>query len=69
MMRADSGAVQAIQRFLVGDRGVTARRDDLGLEAVRGDELREVVDEVEADRLDAARRGGDRLLGGVGAAA
>ena len=59
------GAVQAIQGFLVGDRGVAARRDDLGLEAVRGDELREVVDEIEADRLDAAGCGSDRLLGGV----
>ena len=41
-----------------------ARCDDLGLESVGGDEAREVVDEVQADRLDAARGGGDRLFGG-----
>ena len=43
---------------------MAARRDDLGLEPVRGDEPREVIDEVEADRLDAARRAGHGLLGG-----
>ena len=58
------GTVQPIQRFLVGDRGVAARGDHLGLEAVRRDEAGEVIDEVQADRLDAARRAGDRLLGG-----
>ena len=58
------GSVQPVQRLLVGDRGVAARRDHLGLESVGGDELREVVDEVQADRLDAARGAGDRLLGG-----
>ena len=58
------GAVQPVERLLEGDRGVAARRDHLGLESVRGDELREVVDQVEADCLDAARRARDRLLGG-----
>ena len=57
------GAVQPVQRLLVGDRGVPARRDHLGLEPVRRNEPREVVDEVEADRLDAARGAGDGLLG------
>ena len=58
------GTIQAIQRLLVSDSGVTARRHHLGLEAVGGDELREVLDEVQADRLDATRRAGDRRLGG-----
>ena len=65
--RHDQGrlrAVQPVQRLLVGDRGVAARRDHLRLEAARVDELRVVVDEVQADRLDAARRAGNRLLGG-----
>ena len=57
------GAVQPLQRLLEGDRGMAARRHHLGLEPVRGDELREVLDEVEADRLDAARGAGNRLLG------
>lgn len=33
------------------------------VDEVRGDEPREVVDEIEADRLDAARRAGHGLLG------
>ena len=64
MMKGRLGAVQTIQRLLVSDSGVTARGHHLGLEAVRGDELREVLDEVQADRFDAARRAGDRRLGG-----
>ena len=63
-MTADSGPDQPVQRFLVGDGGVAARRDHLGLESVGGDEPREVVDEVQADRLDASRGAGDGLLGG-----
>ena len=43
---------------------VAARRDHLGLEAVRGDELREVVDQIQTNRLDAAWRASDGLLGG-----
>ena len=57
------GAVQTVQRLLEGNRGVAARRHHLGLEPVRGDELREVLDEVEADHLDAARGASNRLLG------
>ena len=58
------GSVQPVQRLLVGDGGVAARCDHLGLESVGGDESREVVDKVQADRLDAARSAGDGLLGG-----
>ena len=59
------GSVQPVQRLLAGGRVVAARGDHLGLEAVGGDEPGEVVDEVQADRLDAARGAGDCLLGGV----
>ena len=56
--------VQPVQRLLVADRGVAAGRHHLGLEAVRGDKLVEVFDEIQADRLDAAGSAGDFLLGG-----
>ena len=56
--------VQQVQRLLVADRGVAAGGHHLGLEAVRGDELVEVLEEIQADRLDAARGVGDLLLGG-----
>ena len=59
------GGVEPVERFLVGDGGMAARRHDLRLEPVGLDEVLEVVDQVEADRLDAAGSSRDRPLGRV----
>ena len=58
-------AVQPVERLLVEDCRAPACRDHLRLEPVRRDVLGVVVDEIEADGLDASRRLGDGLLGGV----
>jgi hypothetical protein len=65
MMIADCGAFRAVERLRAERRRLPRARHHLGLEAVRLNEARVVVDQVQADRLDAARRLRDRLLGGV----
>ena len=55
-----AGTVQPIQRLLVGDRGVAARRDHLGLEAVRRDEAKSAVN-MSAGHNDEERPRGEEL--------
>ena len=57
--------MQSIQRLLESDCGVAARGDHLGLQSVRGDELGEVLDEVEADHLDSPWGAGNLPFGGI----
>ena len=58
-------SVEPIQRVLVQAGDVSGDRDDLRLEAVRLDEPRVVIDQVEADGFDPLRSTGHRCFGRV----
>ena len=66
--RDDDGrlrGVQPVERLLVEGSDLPAARDNLRLELVRPDVSCEVVDEIEADRLDSLGGPCDRPLGRV----